>query len=254
MATETRHAAWQQRTYAVTVSPGETPTVLADGFDRLDDALDFAFDWLDDLGRGEEVEGRLVIELRAGGVTEEVWSLPPRPESGRALADIFGYNPLIERSSVRGRPGVESSRLSDRLQARKPMPEPSEQQPSARRPPPLRHAPIGPVEDAATPPAREPEAGPVPETRGRTASALERRGLPGIGAAAATAWRTLVTRGIWDDLLCRACLLGLTATLWLTLALADARVILPLVVFLPALYWRQRFRARTISEREGYDF
>jgi hypothetical protein len=61
-------------------------------------------------------------------------------------------------------------------------------------------------------------------------------------------------RTAWNDRLSRVCLIGSGASLWFSVGLADPHFLLPLLVFMPGLWWRHRSRDETPREVEPEDW
>jgi hypothetical protein len=67
-------------------------------------------------------------------------------------------------------------------------------------------------------------------------------------------WLRTWVRTAWNDRLSRVCLIGSGASLWFSVGLADPHFLLPLLVFLPALWWRHRNRVEPTTEAEPEDW
>jgi len=61
-------------------------------------------------------------------------------------------------------------------------------------------------------------------------------------------------RATWDDPASRYCLVFSSVSLWLSLGFADPQFLLLLLVFLPALWWRQRDRGASVAEADDEDW
>jgi hypothetical protein len=61
-------------------------------------------------------------------------------------------------------------------------------------------------------------------------------------------------RTAWNDRLSRVCLIGSGASLWFSVGLADPHFLLPLLVFLPGLWWRHHNRHEPAVEAEPEDW
>lgn len=269
MATETRHAAWQnERTYAVRLLSGPGPAVdLADGLTDFLDAVDFAFEWLDRVDPARDRATQLAILETREGTTEEVWTYPPGPrearEDGDALVERFGFNPVTWKSGVRQFSAAEpKTRLRDRM----PHAATGPQKARRRDEPPRR-----PASDSSTVPAgagpsaargkrtsadvsdARPAARPRPET---VSAAPAVSAQPEDEPVLATARRRIevAARGAWHDPVARSCLFLSAAALWLTLALADPRFLVLLLVSLPVLRWRRRSRAEAAASADAEDW
>jgi hypothetical protein len=67
-------------------------------------------------------------------------------------------------------------------------------------------------------------------------------------------WIQARVRAAWNDRVSRVCLIGTGASLWFSVGLADAQFLLPLLVFLPALWWRERNRDLSPPRAEPEDW
>lgn len=265
MATEIRHAAWQnQRTYAVRLLSGPGPAAdIAEGLDELLDAVDFALEWLDRVDPERDRGTRLVILETRAGVTEEVWTYPSeRRDEGRGLVELFGYDPVTWKSGVREFSAAERrARLSDRIRPaagapphprppldppRRPEPEPE----PTSEPPRTERAASG-HESRAQAPAADAEAIELePHTGAPPADDTAK-----LQAVLAVARRSIqvATHDLWDDRLSRSGLLVAIASVWLAIALADLRFLFALLLSAPAVYWRQRSLSKRAADADGGD-
>jgi hypothetical protein len=268
MATETRHAAWQtERRFAVRLRPeGGPPTELAEGLAEFLDAFDLAFEWLDREDPARTGSATLSILETCDGVSEEVWTYPPAPANGQELVSRLGFNPV----SWAGVPGFSAEERKTRLRSRVGASDPREDE-----------APSPWVDHVATeelPPsfassadevvvASEPEperelkwepaaANPTPAVRD-----TPRADTPRVDSAERPDYRVIVRRWVrayaraaWDDRVSRCCLVLTGATLWFALGLADPRVLAPLLVLVPTLWWRERNREEPTPDSEIEDW
>jgi hypothetical protein len=223
MAHETRHAAWQtERRFAVRLLPEDgPPTDLASGLTEFLDAFDFASEWVSREDPARDGTASLAIVETQDGVTEEVWTYTP----GQPAPDFSPLSwPAVPEFPSRQR----KSRLRERIGSAVVV----------ERPP------------AVTPPSPPPRpvfvAPPEPEIV-RTTEVAAARERP-------QQWLRTRVRAAWNDRLARVCLIGSGASLWFSVGLADPHFLLPLLVFLPALWWRHRNRDETPAEAEPEDW
>lgn len=229
MATETRHAAWQdERSFAVRLLPEEgPPEELVGGLSEFLDAVDFAVEWLAREDPERAGTTSLAIFETRGGEAEKVWAYPPeQPRSTEPLMKIFGFDPVNWKSAA-----VE---FAPREPARGTFfPRPAETAPPASP----RSAPVAP---RALPSPPQPIAVlAADETRPQTShTRLE----PRRALAAA-----------WDDPVSRSFLFLAGVSLWLSLAFSDASALAFLLVALSGLWWRRGKLVGT-AETDGEDW
>jgi hypothetical protein len=80
------------------------------------------------------------------------------------------------------------------------------------------------------------------------------RRLPALPREAPRKWIQARVRAAWNDRLSRVCLIGSGTSLWFSVGLADWHFLLPLLVFLPALWWRERNRDLSPPPAEPEDW
>jgi hypothetical protein len=283
MASETRHAAWQtERRFALRLLPeGGAPTDLADGLTDFLDAFDLAFEWLNREDPARTGTATLAIVETSDGVSEEVWTYPPAPGNGQELVTRLGFNPL----NWPGVPGFSAderkTRLRQRVGATDPRADaavspkvdhvrtataepvasvapPNVTQPSVA-PPNVTQPSVAPPNvtqpSAAPPRVTQPSALLEPEVRpvDRHTTRIDRTELAALRATVFSWIRTNV-RTAWDDRLSRCCLIGSGASLWFSVGLADPQFLVPLLVFLPALWWRERNREAPVPDVDNEDW
>ena len=230
MAHESRHAAWQtERSFAVRLLPEDGPPAdLASGLTEFLDAFDLASDWVSREDPERDGTASLAIVETHEGITEEIWTYTP----GQPAADFTPLTwPAVPEFPKRER----RSRLSQRVsttgnRAPKALP-PSPAWPIAVAPAPV-------IDRTEKPPAQgeAPRIEPAPREAPRK-------------------WIRAQVRAAWDDRLSRGCLIGAGASLWFSIGLADWHFLLPLLVFSPALWWRQRsIRDAPAPEAEPEDW
>jgi hypothetical protein len=230
MAQELRHAAWQtERRFTVRLVPEDGPPAdLASGLTEFLDAFDLASDWVSREDPGRDGTASLAIVEFHDGVAEEIWTYTP----GQPAADLTPLTwPHVPEFPKRER----RSRLSQRVSAAAGNRAPKALPPSPAWPPPV---------------------APVPE-RGLEQPAPREAPTPRIAAAPREAprkWIRARVRAAWGDRLSRSCLIGSGASLWFTVGLADPQFLLPLLVFSPALWWRERNRDLTPPKAEPEDW
>jgi hypothetical protein len=232
MAQERRHAAWQaERRFTVRLVPEDGPPAdLASGLTEFLDAFDLASDWVSREDPARDGTASLAIVEVHDGVDEEIWTYTP----GQPAADFTPLTwPRVPEFPRRER----RSRLSQRVSAagsRAPRALP----PSPAWPPPARAA-SAPVIDR--PDRAAARVAPAPR------SAVAPREVP-------RKWIRARARAAWKDRLSRGCLIGSGASLWFTIGLADPHFLLPLLVFSPAVWWRERNRDLTPPTAEPEDW
>jgi hypothetical protein len=236
MAQEIRHAAWQtERSFAVRLLPEAGPPAdLASGLTEFLDAFDLASEWVSREDPARDGTASLTIVETHDGVTEEIWTYTP----GQPAA---GFTPLTWPGVPAFATRERRSRLRQRVSAgaqREPRVVPSPAWPIA--------APE-PVIDRTEPPAAREPAVQAPAARAPAARALAAREEP-------RKWIRAKVLAAWNDRLARCCLIGSGASLWFSVGLADPHFLLPLLVFLPALWWRDRNREPAATEAEPEDW
>ena len=222
MANETRHAAWQtERRFAVRLLPEDGPPAdLASGLTEFLDAFDFASEWVSREDPARDGTAGLAIVETQDGIAEEVWTYTPGPPA----AD---FSPLNWAAVPEFPHRERKSRLRERVERAGPV---VERAPTVVPPRP-------PQRPIAPPP--EPE---IVRTDVAAASETPRQ------------WLRTRLRAAWNDRLSRCCLIASGASLWFSIGLADPHFLLPLLVFLPALWWRERSRDTSTSEPETEDW
>jgi len=224
MAHETRHAAWQtERRFVVRLLPEDGPPAdLASGLTEFLDAFDFASEWVSREDPARDGTAGLAIVETQDGIAEEVWTYTP----GQPAADFGPLNwPAVPEFPHRER----KSRLRERVERAVPV---VERAPTVVPPSPVQR----PV--FVAPPEPEP---------------VRKKEVPAARENPRQWLRTWV-RTAWNDRLSRVCLVGAGASLWFSVGLADPHFLLPLLVFLPALWWRERGRDRSTPEAETEDW
>jgi hypothetical protein len=240
MAQELRHAAWQtERSFTVRLVPEAGPPAdLASGLTEFLDAFDLASDWVSREDPTRDGTASLAIVETHDGVTEEVWTYTP----GQPAA---GFTPLTWPGVPEFSNRERRSRLSQRVSAAGNR---------ARAPKALPPSPAWPL---AAPPARvieqreQPAVQEAPRTQAVPREAPRRQPAP---REAPRKWIRAKVLAAWDDRLGRVCLIGSGASLWFSVGLADPHFLLPLLVFLPVLWWRDRNRDTTPPETEPEDW
>jgi len=223
MANETRHAAWQtERRFAVRLLPEDGPPAdLASGLTEFLDAFDLASEWVSREDPARDGTASLAIVETQDGVAEEVWTYHP----GQPAPDV---SPLRWAAP----PEFPSRQRKSRLRERVGTAVVVERAPTVVPPsPPQRAVAVA-----------RPEPKPV-----RTAEVAAARESP-------RQWLRTWVRTAWNDRLSRVCLIGSGASLWFSVGLADPHFLLPLLVFLPALWWRHRNRVEPATEAEPEDW
>jgi hypothetical protein len=272
-SSETRHAAAQtERRFAVRLLPeGGPPTELADGLTEFFDAFDLAFEWLNREDPARTGGATLAILETCDGVSEEVWTYPPLPSNGQELTARLGFNP----ANWAGVPGYSTderkSRLRQRVGATDPRADEAPWQQIERA---VTAGATPRVEPSVAPPsaehvvvARERELEPAPEPAAAPRPTPANRDTPRVGytpraehAEPATVyvtarkWIRANVPTAWDDRLSRYCLVLSGASLWFALGLADPQFLAPLLVLVPALWWRRRNREARPPETEAEDW
>lgn len=278
MAAEYRHAAWHtDKSFAVQLLvEHERPMDLASGLPDFLAATDVAFDWLNQEDPTRTGSVNLVIVERRPDASSTVWSYPPPVRSpGQDLIDLFGFNPAAWEPHSGSRLPTRST-VSRRLAGTPRRPEPRAL-PSSE---PLRDPPALPstaLPAAALPapalPARgpDPHAAPPPPAPARPPLRVD-RDRPARPATAATAgagapaeagrsprdWestrRLLVTTACeaWRDTPSRLLLILSATALWLSLALADPRILVALPVLLSATWFRHQQARETAVDQDWY--
>ncbi len=223
MAHETRHAAWQtERRFAVRLRRGEGPPAdLASGLTEFLDAFDLASEWVSREDPARNGTASLAIVETQDGVAEEVWTYTP----GRPAPD---FSPL-NWAAVPAFPSRErKSRLRERMATAVVVERaPTVVAPSA----PPRPVFVAPPEPAIVTTAEVPAVREAPRQ-----------------------WLRTRVRAAWNDRLSRCFLIGSGASLWFSVGLADPKFLLPLLVFLPGLWWRHRNRVEPPAEVEPEDW
>jgi hypothetical protein len=254
MASETRHAAWQtERRFAVRLLPeGGPPTELAGGLTEFLDAFDLAFEWLHREDPARTGRATLTILETCDGVSEEVWTYPPAPANGQELVARLGFNPL----NWPGVPGYSADERKSRLRQRvgatdrraDEAPSPKVEHVVAAAPAPS----VAPsVAHHVVLPEPEPEPKPtLPDHVTAPVEATERAPV----RERVRRWIRANARPTWNDRVSRVCLVLSGASLWFSLGLADPQFLVPLLVFVPTLWWRHRNREAPAPEAETEDW
>lgn len=242
MAEDTRHAAWQdKREFSIRLVPADGPARdLVTGFTDFLAAVDYVTEWLDREDPSCTDDQKLVIVQTEGGVSSEVFSYPPPEERdpGQGLVERYGFNPAAPRFVPGERSKPKLDRLSSRI-AHAPETLPRSAQLSSLPGPSRVTGSDEPV--AATVPAPASEAIEQP---------LQPHRRP--------MWRTnrhsivSALRLFWDDRASRSCVIVATLSIWLTVALADATFLVPLLASGTAL-WFLRHR-RPVAESDADDW
>ena len=225
MAHDGRHAAWQtERRFAVRLLPEDGPPAdLASGLTEFLDAFDFASEWVSREDPARDGTASLAIVETQDGIAEEVWTYTP----GQPAPD---FSPL-NWAAVPEFPNRErKSRLRERVERAGPVVERA----------PIVVPPSPPQRPVASPPERE-----IVRTE-RTERTAPRENL--------RQWLRSRVRAAWGDRLSRCCLIGSGASLWFSIGLADPHFLLPMLVFVPALWWRERGRDTSAPEPETEDW
>ena len=219
MASETRHAAWQdKRNFAVRLLHEEDPpTELAGGFTEFLDAFDFAYEWLsrDDVTRAATANLG-IFELR-DGAEQKVWAYPPgESDEDQRLVALFGFNPVTWTS-----PAPQYSAKPRRV-------------PVPRRPPARHPAPVPTTPAAATAPV---------EHHRPAALAAEPAPRIQIRATAKAAWEDHVSRGF---------VILVALSFWLAVFLGNAGFLVLLLAAVPGLWWRRAKWAATVADLDDW--
>jgi hypothetical protein len=226
MAHETRHAAWQtERRFAVRLLPEDGPPAdLASGLTEFLDAFDLASEWVSREDPARDGTASLAIVETQDGVAEEVWTYTPGQPPAPDVSPLTWAAPPAFPTRPR------TSRLRERVERSGPA---AERAPTVVPPSP----PPRPVVVA------QPDLKPV--TTAEVAPPV--RESP-------RQWLRTWVRTAWNDRLSRVCLIGSGASLWFSVGLADPHFLLPLLVFLPGLWWRHRSRDESPAEVEPEDW
>lgn len=239
MASETRHAAWQtERRFAVRLLPeGGPPTDLADGLTEFLDAFDLAFEWLNREDPARTGAATLAILETCDGASEEVWTYPPLPGNGQEVVARLGFNPL----NWPGVPGFPADEWKTRLRQRVGATDPGADEAGS---PKVDHDHTATAErlPSVTPPSvAQPVALLEPDPADRDTPRIDSTERAAVRATVRS-WIRANVRAAWDDRLSRCCLILSGASLWFSVGLADPHFLVPLLVLVPALWWRQRDR------------
>ena len=223
MAHDVRHAAWQtERRFAVRLLPEDGPPAdLASGLPEFLDAFDLASEWVSREDPARDGTASLAIVETQDGVAEEVWTYTP----GQPAPDFSPLSwPAVPEFPSRQR----KSRLRERIGTAVVV----ERAPTVVPPsPPPRPVVVAPPEPEIVRTTEGPAAHETPRQRLRT-----------------TFWAA------WNDRLARCCLIGSGASLWFSVGLADPHFLVPLLVLLPALWWRDRNREEPVAQVEPEDW
>src|SRR2546426_3430321 len=269
MASETSHAAWQtERRFAVRVLPEDGPPAdLATGLTEFLDAFDLAFEWLNREDPARNGAAALAIFETRDGLSEEVWTYPPaQPGNPEQLVARLGFDPVTWQGVPEFLAGERKRRplqLARATAARANfLPDSSA---STRSSTAVLEAP-SPTADYA---AEAERATSVVPSLAQPVAWLEQEefiptdyqpaGIDGkeratLRAATAGKWIGARARAAWDDPLSRYCLLSASVSLWLSLGFADPQFLLLLLLFLPALWWRQRDGGAPAAEADDEDW
>jgi hypothetical protein len=213
MATDPRHAAWHQRSFAVRLLPAEgEATDLAADLDELFDAIDLAAEWLEREDPRRDGTTRVAIFETRDGVSHKVWDYPPQPGE-KQLVELFGFDPVGWKSAV-----PEFTRPRRAGLPPPPRPRAIETQPAEVAAPTPPAPSLVPRQPSQPKPARTPRPGPVQGLR------------PQIVA---------VARAAWADRVSRYCLVLAALSLWLALTLTDPSPLVALMVAAAGLWWRR---------------
>jgi hypothetical protein len=233
MAHDVRHAAWQtERRFAVRILPEDGPPAdLASGLTEFLDAFDLASEWVSREDPARDGTASLAIVETQDGVAEEVWTYTP----GQPAPD---FSPLTWPAVPEFPNRQRKSRLRERIGAAVVV----------------EHVPAVVVERAPT------VVPPSPAPRPVVVARPEPKPVPRAEVAAPPVresprqWLRTWVRTAWNDRLARVCLIGSGASLWFSVGLADPHFLLPLLLFLPALWWRHRNRDESPAETEPEDW
>jgi hypothetical protein len=225
MAHETRHAAWQtERRFAVRLLPEDGPPAdLASGLTEFLDAFDLASEWVSREDPARDGTASLAIVETQDGVAEEVWTYTPGQPPAADVSPLSWAAP----------PAFPTRQRKSRLRERVGTAVVVERAPHVVVPPSPPQLPVV---------VARPEPKPV-----RTEEVAAARESP-------RQWLRAWVRTAWNDRLSRVCLIGSGASLWFTVGLADPHFLLPLLVFMPGLWWRHRSRDETPREVEPEDW
>ncbi|MDX6440343.1 MAG: hypothetical protein QOE43_72 [Gaiellaceae bacterium] len=225
MAHDVRHAAWQtERRFAVRILPEDGPPAdLASGLTEFLDAFDLASEWVSREDPARDGTASLAIVETQDGVAEEVWTYTP----GQPAPD---FSPLNWAAAPEFPSRQRKSRLRERVGSAVVI----ERAPAV-------------VPPSAPPPPSVVVARPEPKPVWTAEAASLVRESPRQRVR-------LWVRTAWNDRLARVCLIGSGASLWFSVGLADPHFLLPLLVFLPALWWRHRNRVEPAAGAEPEDW
>jgi hypothetical protein len=254
MATDTRHAAWQTKTYAVRLlAPAEPARDLVDGLDDYGDALDFAKEWLYRLDAARDESTRIVILETSGDSAREVWSYPAAEsgdadehDNGQELVKVFGFNPATWTSSVREfSTGEQKRSLRDRIST------------AGVAPPEITSQRLLPIQRPESKPLRvqsfAPTAPPAPSTPAPpTAPIVRPIGKREHAHRHPDPWQRVVdyAKRAWADRIARVGLILAIVSFWFALVATDFRVLLGVLVGVPLVWHRLK---REPDEVEAFD-
>jgi hypothetical protein len=222
MANDVRHAAWQtERRFAVRILPEDGPPAdLASGLTEFLDAFDFASEWVSREDPARDGTASLAIVETHDGVAEEVWTYTPGQPA-----------PALSPLSWAAVPEFPNRQRKSRLRERIGTAVVVERAPTVVPPsPPPRHVAVA-----------RPEPEPV------------RTEVEAVRESARQWLRTWVRRA-WNDRVSRVCLIVSGVSLWFSVGLADPHFLVPLLVLLPALWWRDRNREEPVAQVEPEDW
>ena len=225
MAHETRHAAWQtERRFAVRLLPEDGPPAdLASGFTEFLDAFDLASEWVSREDPARDGTASLAIVETQDGVAEEVWTYTPGQSPAADVSPLSWAAP----------PAFPTKQRKSRLRERVGTAVVVDRAPPVVVPPSPLQLPVVVARPEPTPVRTEEVAAPRESPR---------------------QWLRAWVRTAWNDRLSRVFLIGSGASLWFTVGLADPHFLLPLLVFMPGLWWRHRSRDETPREVEPEDW
>jgi hypothetical protein len=236
MASNARHAAWQtERRFTVKLYPVEgSQTELACDLTDFLDAVDYAFEWLNSEDPARTGSTTLAIVETHDGVSEEVWTYPPAPNNTGQLVARLGFNPVTWAGVPEYSAAEQKSRLRERVAS------------TASRLP--LEAPSTPWITSAVEVEREPA--PAPKLP-LPAPPPARATVPADVRATARKWIRTNALTTWDDRLSRVLLILAGATLWFTVGLADPTFLVPLAIFVAALWWRHGHRPEPVADLDN---
>jgi hypothetical protein len=215
MAHDGRHAAWQtERRFAVRLLPEDGPP--ADLASGLTEFLD-AFDLASEWVRRED---------------------PGR--DGTASLEIVETNDGVAQQVWTYAPAQPPADLSPLTWPR--VPDFATREKKSRLRERIRPVPVEPARPSSPPLV---VASPKPE--------IERTEIAQVRETSERWMRTSV-EAAWNDRLARCCLIGSGASLWFSVGLADPHFLLPLLLSIPALWWRQRSRDASPPQAEPDDW